>query len=68
MREQYGRLLPESEADFVQLKAEGKLKYEKCDLCGQGFSASNTKTAAGWRETQISDTCETCFDKLYEED
>lgn len=36
-----------------------------CIQCKLAFTNDNVKTAAGWRETQISGYCETCFDKIF---
>jgi len=34
----------------------------KCISCGEDIDYSNTKTKAGWNETEISGLCEKCFD------
>ncbi len=62
-----GGLLPESLADFNALKAGVPQypRYRACYLCEKHFDASNVETAMGWRETQISGTCETCYDELF---
>lgn len=44
-----------------------------CDLCNKPFvfgtieSAANVYSMAGARETQITGTCEACFDGLFED-
>ena len=60
----YGKLLPESPADFTLLLEAGIAHSIKCLRCNQPFSPDNTKTAAGWRDTQISGVCEQCFDTI----
>lgn len=45
-----------------------RLKSGVCISCGEPFSDKNVRTQAGWRETQISQTCETCFDSLFDDD
>jgi hypothetical protein len=40
----------------------------KCILCANPFTSDNVYTDAGWRETQISHTCEKCFDALFADD
>jgi hypothetical protein len=42
-------------------------KYEECICCKQPFNTINTFTEAGWKETQTSGMCETCFDELFED-
>ena len=59
------QFLPENREDFQQLDKERKLKYIVCTRCARSFSSRNTTTEAGWRETQISGYCETCFDKEF---
>jgi hypothetical protein len=69
-----GKDLPESEAEFKALQAAGKLKFTACLSCNHDFKTGDGKTKdygdvyspAGWRETQISGECETCFDALFE--
>ena len=47
-----GNHLPESYEDFIDPAYD--MRFYKCVTCGSLFSGENTKTAAGWRETQIS--------------
>lgn len=67
-----GVLLPESYAQFLSLRASAQMGkpspglQTKCYACGVNFSIINTTTPAGWRETQISGSCENCFDQLFE--
>lgn len=37
-----------------------------CISCGQPFTADNVFTEAGRREVRISQTCERCFDALFD--
>lgn len=60
--------LPESLGDFEALVAAGQVRYASCVSCGQDFSFSNTHSARGWKETQITAECEDCFDSLFEGD
>ena len=62
-----GGLLPESEADFQQLKAQSRAQWHKCSDCQQPFTAENVRTSPGWRETQISGMCEVCYDELFKD-
>lgn len=61
-----GNLLPHSEEDFAELLATGKAVYTKCIFNGCHFP-ERTHTVAGWRETQISGSCEDCFDNLFKD-
>lgn len=58
--------LPESYEDFCELLASRTAVYTRCTDCAKPFEPSNTKTRAGWRETQITGMCESCFDGLFE--
>lgn len=60
-----GQFLPENRDDFQLLGRTRKLRYIACVKCARPFSSRNTTTSAGWRETQISGYCETCFDKEF---
>lgn len=62
------KLLPENLADYKQLEAEGKLYFTHCFGCRREFKESNTASAEGWRETQISGMCEPCYDELFKDD
>jgi hypothetical protein len=62
-----GKKLPESEEEFQQLKQAGKAKFINCQTCKKEFSSLNTHTVLGWRETQITGDCETCFDRIWSE-
>lgn len=41
------------------------MKYTHCIYCKQPFSAQNVFTEDGARETQLSQTCEKCFDDMF---
>lgn len=60
-----GALLPESAAEFATLRAP---RYRVCIFCEAPFSDANVKSALGWRETQISGTCESCWDEAFAPD
>jgi len=60
-----GHLLPESEADFQSLLKRNAAMYPICFDCERDFTGETVKSAAGWRETQISGFCELCYDKLF---
>ena len=45
-----------------------RISKMKCIGCKQPFSSENIFTDAGWREAAISQTCEICFDKMFEEE
>lgn len=60
---------PNSEDEFCRMRDEDSpfIRYVVCEACGEPFSEANVHTAAGWRETQISGLCETCFDDMASE-
>ena len=62
-----GGFLPESPEDFEQLQVARQARYVRCFCCEQPFSVENTHTPAGWRETQISEFCEDCFEQVFKE-
>lgn len=57
-----GHQLPESQLDFEQIKYP---PYETCLDCHKPFSDKNVQTPLGWRETQISGICESCFASIF---
>lgn len=61
-----GQSLPENEKDFQTLSALANARYLVCVFCKKPFSGENVTTRAGWLETQISGSCEKCFDDLFE--
>jgi len=63
-----GGFLPDSEEDFNQLRIARAAPHLACYLCAKPFTSENIKTAAGWRETQITGSCETCYDDLFREE
>ena len=63
-----GQFLPESFEDFQELVVTGYAGFRSCHVCREDFSQGSASTPAGWRETQISGICETCFDKLFAKD
>lgn len=62
-----GNLLPQSQAEFELLLADGNATFKKCCNCNHDF-AGRTHTLLGWQETQISGWCEECFDDAFAED
>jgi hypothetical protein len=42
--------------------------FTRCMFCEKPFTPSTVKTAEGWRETQISGICESCFDTILVDD
>lgn len=42
-------------------------EFTSCLRCKNAFSDSNVFTSLGWKETQISGFCETCFDTVTKE-
>jgi len=62
-----GQALPEDAEDFDTLVASLAETYLNCRSCRTMFSAANTHSNFGWRETQISGMCEDCYDKLFAE-
>ena len=59
-----GKLLPQSFEDFMILADTNRLTFTKCKLCGEPFHKTETKSDSGWMETQISGSCEPCYDDL----
>jgi hypothetical protein len=57
--------LPKTEQEFNQMPQK---KHTHCIKCGAGFSSINTYSPLGWRETQISGWCESCFDEEFPEE
>lgn len=62
-----GHPLPESEADYNELAIRGELKFKQCCF-GNHPHLGRTHTALGWAETQITGSCEDCFDAMFAED
>ncbi|CAN0620309.1 conserved protein of unknown function [Burkholderia multivorans] len=54
--------------DVLPEHMKARLNTGVCISCGQPFTADNVFTDAGWRETRISQTCERCFDALFDEE
>ena len=42
-----------------------RMSHLACVECKAPFTSLNTKTPAGWRDTQIVGMCETCYDNLF---
>jgi hypothetical protein len=63
-----GHSLPECQPDYEVLAIIGLLKYRHCIDCGSSFTSKNVQTSDGWAETQISGLCETCFDRMFNDD
>lgn len=42
-------------------------EYTHCLRCKDAFTDSNVYSALGWKETQISGFCESCFDTVTKE-
>jgi len=61
-----GNQLPETEDEYNQLLIDGGLKYKQCCF-GAHPHVGRTHTRLGWAETQISGSCEDCFDALFAE-
>jgi RNase P subunit RPR2 len=62
-----GGWLPESWEDFEQLQIARKARWTHCRDCKALFGPENTQTEEGWRETQISQFCENCFNARFAE-
>lgn len=41
--------------------------FTQCVFCKQPFTNENVYSQMGWRETQISGSCEKCFDDICQE-
>lgn len=68
MRNSYinpGRKLPETLQEFIDLCRDGKATFTRCFDCKRKFCPEIVYTSQGWAETQISGTCEECFDLLF---
>ena len=61
---------PTSYREYLYLLAEhpSYLSYTHCISCTEPFTLDNIKTSAGWKETQISGMCESCFDSLFHDE
>lgn len=62
-----GQFLPENFDDFVALERQGQLRFMRCFICKKTHGPQSATTDRGWQETQISGSCEPCFDKLFAE-
>lgn len=63
-----GHLLPENQSEAEELFRAAKRMFTSCLCCGKSLAAAGAaSTRAGWLETQISGTCEPCFDELFKE-
>lgn len=40
-------------------------EIKKCFICDEPFTEKNCFTDSGWKETQISGFCESCFDGVF---
>lgn len=47
-----------------QLPPVGYRGKTHCIFCKQEFTSQNVYSKMGWRETQISGSCEKCFDEI----
>lgn len=61
-----GNMIPESQADYDELALSGGLKFKACCFATHPH-IGRTHTRLGWTETQISGSCEECFDDLFSE-
>ena len=57
--------LPRPISSEAFLKDHDRMRFKDCVSCRKPFSDLNVKTPLGWKETQISGMCETCFDNLF---
>ena len=63
------QLLPESAEDAAELARRQRQRFQHCMNCDVRLAdPAAASSPAGWRETQISGTCETCFDAMFAED
>lgn len=56
----------------ITIHAAGNIRgpspaFTACVSCKQPFTNANVRTSAGWKETQISGMCETCWDVTFAE-
>lgn len=58
---------PETEEEFNKMLADGVPLQKHCIYCKLNFSTKNVQTRLGWRETQISGFCETCWNDIFSE-
>ena len=57
---------PINEVEFLDAKRANLPGLAcSCVTCGEEFSNKNTHSPAGWRDTQIIQMCENCFDELF---
>jgi hypothetical protein len=62
-----GGYLPQNFIEYKTLAGRQDLKHDHCLHCHAEFSEANTHSILGWQETQISATCENCYDDLFAE-
>lgn len=58
---------PTSLQEFEELKATVPLNQlcTTCCDCKQPFTSANVTSAEGWKDTQLIETCEKCFDSYF---
>lgn len=61
-----GHMLPTSQQEFADNAIH--MQHLSCVFCRQPFTGDNVLTRAGWKETQISGICESCFDQMFKDE
>lgn len=59
--------LPENEDDFGLLKSVRGAYFLRCVFCHKPFTEANVRSRLAWMETQISGSCENCWDEMMKE-
>ena len=62
-----GGWLPESEEEFQSLLNSGQVRYKYCTFCNRSFTQATVWKPAGWAETQISGTCDSCWEEIFKD-
>jgi len=57
---------PNSYQQYLNLAVGNSAVATRCISCKEPFNERNVRSPEGWAETQISSTCETCFDEIFE--
>lgn len=60
--------LIENTLDNVMEFYPHRQRATQCVRCTKPFTEKNVHTEAGWRETQLSQMCEDCFDEIVREE
>lgn len=64
-----GHQLPEDYMEAVGLASKLQMKFTRCGTCSRHLATPEAaSTSNGWAETQISGTCEPCWNETFKDD